>query len=269
VQESLHSRHVLADGHKSERNAGTISEDNGQGEDDMGVRWTVMTSLSGLGFLLMLVSGTATVQARQSDTSVIRKVVTDRKIVALTFDDGPSATFTPQILSILKRYHAKATFFVIGARVKAYPDLVRQEFEDGNEIANHSYRHLIMTQKPPETIENELENTQQTVESVLRSKQPRVFRPPRGRIDHGLLRVSQKKEYAVVLWSIDSRDWADPGVNHIVRDVLSRVGNGDIILLHDQGGNRKQTVEAVKRLVPLLQSRGYEFVTVSELLGVK
>jgi polysaccharide deacetylase family sporulation protein PdaB len=230
-----------------------------------------MASLSGLAFILMLGNGTGTVQASQPDrdTPIIRKVETDRKVVALTFDDGPSATFTPQILNILKRYHAKATFFVIGSRVKAYPQLVREEFDNGNEIANHSYRHIIMTQQKPKTIENELENTQQTVESVLRCRQPRVFRPPRGRIDHHLLRVSQEKEYAVVLWSVDSRDWADPGVDHIVRAVLSRVDKGDIIVFHDQGGNRKQTVEAVKRIVPLLQSRGYEFVTVSELLGME
>jgi peptidoglycan-N-acetylglucosamine deacetylase len=128
---------------------------------------------------------------------------------------------------------------------------------------------MIMTQQSPETIKNELENTQQTVESVLRCRRPRMFRPPRGRIDPQLLRVAQEKDYAVVLWSVDSRDWADPGVNHIVREVLSRVGKGDIILFHDQGGNRKQTVEAVKRIVPILKSQGYEFVTVSELLGME
>jgi polysaccharide deacetylase family sporulation protein PdaB len=237
----------------------------------MGIRRRVATSLSGLGCLLLAVYMPGTLQKSQSElgTPIIRKVDTERKAVALTFDDGPSATFTPEILNILKEYHAKATFFVIGSRVKTYSNLVRQEFESGNEVANHSYRHIIMTHKSPETIATELENTQHTLESELRSRQPRVFRPPRGWIDQQLLRIAHEKEYTVVLWSIDSRDWADPGVDHIVRDVVSRVGKGDIILFHDQGGNRKQTVAAVKRIIPLLQSGGYEFVTVSELLNVE
>ncbi|CAM3969880.1 polysaccharide deacetylase family protein [Alicyclobacillus pomorum] len=237
----------------------------------MRVRRQTVTYISGLTlFMFFSFNVTACAQNVHSDSyspQVIRKVPLGQKVVALTFDDGPSAEFTPKILHILNQYHAKATFFVIGSRVERYPSLVRQLFYNDDEVANHSYSHTIMTRKRETTTETELDSTQNAVETVLGYRQPRVFRPPFGRVDRTLLRTARKKDYAVVLWSIDSHDWADPGVERIVNQVTSRVHNGDIILFHDQGGNRKQTVESVKRIIPILQERGYEFVTVSELLN--
>ncbi len=136
---------------------------------------------------------------------------------------------------------------MIGARVEKFSDLINQELQEDHEVPNHSFRHQVMTGFSEERIYNELSNTQRTIEEVAGSEQPLMFRPPRGRVNKRILQVAEQHHYTVVMWSIDSTDWVNPGVHKIVKRVLSEVHNGDIILFHDQGGNRRQTVEALEQ----------------------
>lgn len=197
----------------------------------------------------------------------IWEIPTKQKVIALTFDDGPSSKYTPQILDILKQYHAKATFFVVGTCVKAHPDVVKREILDGHELANHTYHHSVSRGLNEEEIRNELRKTKQTI-TQLTGYSPKLFRPPGGYYNETIINVSNQEGYTVVMWSWhqDTYDWKKPGVHNIVKKVLSNARNGDIVLFHDNGGDRRQTIEALKKILPELQKRGYKFVTVSELL---
>ncbi len=240
-----------------------------------GIKKLALTAMSGLLTLGPLVgiqlakadtgTGTAT-DTRKSQVDVIRNVPTNAKLLALTFDDGPSETFTPQILKLLEDYHATATFFVIGSRIERYPDLIREELSEHNEIANHSYSHILLQRVPVSAVYTELLKEQQAMLMVTGHEASHLFRPPRGRFGKSVLDAARQSGYKIVLWSVDSRDWDNPGTGYIVKHVLKDAKSGDILLFHDQGGNRQQTVSALRTIIPELERRGYQFVTVSELL---
>lgn len=199
---------------------------------------------------------------------IVWEINTDEKVIALTFDDGPNAAQTPQILDLLKQYDAKATFFVVGKRMEKYPDLVRREANEGHELANHTYNHPYFKQSTPsEQIRQEILKNQQLITSLTRQK-PRLFRPPGGFYSENIVEASKEAGYLTVLWSWhqDTKDWRSPGVDKIVRKVLDNARNGDIVLFHDHVENNPQTVEALKQILPELKQRGFRFVTVSELL---
>lgn len=195
---------------------------------------------------------------------VVRRITTQDKVLALTFDDGPSPTFTPKVLSLLEQYHARATFFVIGERVKQYPDIVRREVTLKNQVENHTYHHIVVTGKGKHEIEMELSQSEKDISSVT-GFAPHFFRPPGGHYDATSVNVAEQHGYITVLWSVDSRDWSDPGVEDIVLRVMKNVHSGDIVLFHDQGGNRAQTIQALRVILPKLEAEGYRFVTLSEL----
>lgn len=197
---------------------------------------------------------------------VIRHAPNSDNAIALTFDDGPSATFTPQILGLLQKYHAKATFFVIGNRVDQFPQLIKEELDEHNEIGNHSYSHIVLQRVSTSKVTTELSQGQQALIRVTGHDTPHLFRPPRGRFGESVLKAANQNGYKVILWSVDSGDWNNPGASFIVKHVLHDVKNGDILLFHDQGGNRSQTVSALEGILPELQRRGFKLVTVSELL---
>lgn len=206
----------------------------------------------------------------ESRGDIIWEVPTKEKIIALSFDDGPNPKYTPQILDLLKQYHAKATFFVIGSRVLQYPDLARREAQEGHEIANHTYHHNRIKRLSPEELREEIEKTGSTIASVT-GQIPHLFRPPGGYYDEIIVNTAKEAGYKVVMWSWhqDTRDWSQPGTDRIVNLVLSNARNGDIVLFHDHGRNRLQTVNALKQILPELQQRGYQFVTISELIQIK
>jgi peptidoglycan-N-acetylglucosamine deacetylase len=205
--------------------------------------------------------------AGPAHTEVIRNVPTSQKVVALTFDDGPSATFTPQVVELLKRYHAKGTFFVIGSRAQQYPELIHAELRARDEVANHTYSHVVLEHQTERKIHEELERGHEAVSCIDDHGASYLFRPPRGRYNKRLSRIAGEAGYKTILWSIDSRDWSNPGTAQIVKNIMSDVRNGDIILLHDQGGNRTQTLQALARIIPKLEDKGYQCVTVSQLLA--
>lgn len=198
---------------------------------------------------------------------MVWKVDTDQKLIALTFDDGPNPVYTPQILDILQRYQAKATFFVLGKRVQMYPQIAIREVYEGHEIANHTFDHHFLKNVSAEKLKEEIRQTQEAIFDVT-EQVPHVFRPPGGYYDEALIELAKEDHFTVVMWSWyqDTRDWKKPGVDKIVHTVLSNVHNGDIVLFHDLEGDCSQTVEALRRILPELKNRGYEFVTVTDLL---
>jgi polysaccharide deacetylase family sporulation protein PdaB len=201
---------------------------------------------------------------------VVWDVPVRQKVIALTFDDGPNPKFTPDILQSLKQYNAKATFFVSGRSAEYYPNLVKQEVFEGHEVANHAYSHPKIWKLSNEQIKKEIDKTQQVVISVT-GKKTTLFRPIGGYISDRIVHVAKEKGYTVILWSWhqDSQDWKRPGVAQMVNKVVKNARAGDIVLFHDHGQDRTQTVQAIKQILPKLQQNGYRFVTVSELLQMK
>lgn len=187
-------------------------------------------------------------------------VHTNQKVIALTFDDGPDPNFTEAILDILKQKQVKATFFVIGENARQNPALLRRLAIEGHEIDNHGYSHNYGQHK----IIDELKQTDQSVYSVT-GNHTHFYRPPGGFVTKGLIEMIKNQGYVVTLWSVDSRDWRRPGVDQIVDNVVQNVFPGAIVLLHDGGGLRKQTVEALEEVIDKLKTDGYRFVTLSEL----
>lgn len=190
--------------------------------------------------------------------------------VCLTFDDGPTPDYTPKILDLLKKYDAKATFFVLGEFVNYYPEIATRIIEEGHEIGNHTFSHPEMTQLSIEELQSEILATERTICFHTKAKCS-LFRPTYGVFRAESINQVESLGYRVVLWSRDMfvKDWELPGSEVIVERVLENIGNGSIILLHDAGGNREQTVEATRKLIPTLLERGYHFITVSELIELQ
>ncbi|MFQ3543945.1 polysaccharide deacetylase family protein [Halobacillus rhizosphaerae] len=196
----------------------------------------------------------------------IWEIPTNKKMIALTFDDGPSEIYTPLVLDVLKEYRAKATFFVVGERAENFPEIVQREVKAGHEVANHTYTHPNIRTMNKDSFIKELRQTNEIIHQ-LTGFSPKLFRPPGGAYNESIIYTANEEGYTVVLWSWhqDTLDWKQPGTSTIVRNVINNVRNGDIILFHDYGGNRMQTINALKKILPELKKQGYEFVTVSEL----
>ena len=196
---------------------------------------------------------------------IVWEVKTQEKIIALTFDDGPHKKYTPEILDLLAKYDAKATFFVVGQNAEKNPEVVLRMYEEGHEIANHTYTHPLKTNVP--NLIKEIKQTHDTIYSIS-GYSPILFRPVEGQYTDAMIDAIVKEGYKVVMWSWhrDTLDWKSPGVNQIVDTVLEGVKEGNVVLFHDGGGNREQTVKALKKILPALEKQGYKFVTIPELL---
>jgi peptidoglycan/xylan/chitin deacetylase (PgdA/CDA1 family) len=185
--------------------------------------------------------------------------------IALTFDDGPNPYYTPQVLAILQRYGIKATFFDIGYLVADYPNIVRQEYNQGNVVANHSWSHPVLTHFSAQGIQSQLTSTTNIIQATIGIR-PTFFRPPYGAINNLVLAQARNLHYTTVMWDGSSEDWNLPGVYAIVNKTLYYARNGAILLLHDGGGNRSQTVAALPIIISTLKSRGFKFVTIQQLV---
>ncbi|MDD5397004.1 MAG: glycosyltransferase [Candidatus Moranbacteria bacterium] len=201
---------------------------------------------------------------------------TDAKKIALTFDDGPDNNYTPKILDILKKYNAKATFFVLGSNANSNKSLLSRIVNEGNEVGNHTYTHPNISLISAQQFRLELDATERLFEGVL-GRKSLLFRPPYSE-DIEPATPDQVKPlidtkalgYYTVGMHIDPNDWAKPGADKIVDLVVSGAQNkdGNVVLLHDAGGNRTQTIEALPKIIEQLQSQGFQFVTVSDLMGL-
>ena len=190
-----------------------------------------------------------------------KNVSLDDKVVALTFDDGPSK-YTSKILDVLDKYKASATFFLIGNKVDFYGDVLRRMLKEGSEIGNHSYDHKLLTRLSKEEFQEEIDKTQKAIYDVT-GFTPTLFRPTYGGYTSVLKSYTDLK---FVLWDVDSRDWQVKSKDKIMKNILPNVKSGSIILMHD---NHEYSLNALEDLIKELKGQGYKFVTVSELLELK
>ena len=194
--------------------------------------------------------------------------------VALTFDDGPDATWTPRIAAFLRRHRVPATFFLVGSQVIRHPDIVRRLRRDGFDLGNHTFTHADLAQVPAWERDLQLSLTQSAIAGAA-GVRPRLVRPPYSATPAAVTprqaRVYgdvARQGYLIALSNLDGRDWSRPGVSGIVRALTPQGDRGGIVLLHDAGGDRSQTLGALKRLVPQLRARGFTFTSVSALAGI-
>lgn len=204
---------------------------------------------------------------------IYRRGDPSRPWVALTFDDGPSPEFTPQILDILKEYGVKATFFMVGLHVKNYPEIAQRVVAEGHEVGNHTYTHINVPTTTARRLTQELAQTTQVIVDVT-GTYPVFSRPPRGLYDARYRRLSQLLGQTVVLWTLSGRDWqVAASAKQIAQRVVNNVRPGDIILLHDsgalirhEGASRRATVDALPAIIEGIRAKGLEIVPLSVLL---
>jgi len=190
----------------------------------------------------------------------------DQPVIAMTFDDGPSAVLTPRLLDILKQRNIKVTFFVLGERVHEHPEIIQRALAEGQEIANHSWDHKYLTKVGEGGLQHELADTSAEITKAT-GKPVTLMRPPGGYHNPSLDRTIEK-EYGmkVIMWSVDPDDWKRPGPQAIEQRILKETKPGSIILSHDI---HPGTIKAMPATLDALLAKGYKFVTVTELLAME
>ncbi|MGE3286478.1 MAG: polysaccharide deacetylase family protein [Pseudonocardia sp.] len=182
------------------------------------------------------------------------------RVVALTFDDGPDPRYTPRVLDLLRQHGAVATFCVVGRQVSAHPDLVHAVADAGMRLCDHTRAHdEELRTRPPAQISEDILGTRDAMWAVADVHVP-YFRAPAGNWSPDVARIAADGGMQPLGWTIDPRDWRRPGTAAIVTEVQQKVRPGAVILLHDGGGNRDQTMAALELLLPWLQQQGYRFV---------
>jgi peptidoglycan/xylan/chitin deacetylase (PgdA/CDA1 family) len=185
----------------------------------------------------------------------------------LTFDDGPDGKYTPQILNILKKYHVHATFFVIGEQVKEYPNMIKRMIKEGHVVANHTWDHPHLPKLSNAKVRQEMLRTNQIVKQIT-GKEMDLMRPPYGEVE-GKVRLLQDMGFSVIEWDVDTLDWKKGRTPaQILRVIKKETRPGSIILEHCAGGPRRATVQALPKVIKYLKSKGYQFVTVDQMLGI-
>lgn len=229
------------------------------------------------GILLLAAAAVAAFCLFFDEAVIVRKgsiyrVDSEAKLVALTFDDGPSPEWTPRILDELRQAGVKATFFMLGEHVEKYPEVARRVAQEGHEIGNHTYDHHVLLYYTPEELINEINRCERLIREVT-GVTTRYFRPPKAWFTPREKAIIDRMGYKIILWSLNSKDWVSFHDKQITSYIVRNIRPGDILLFHDsggafttEGGKRKQTVKTIPRLVKKLQERGYRFVTITELL---
>jgi peptidoglycan-N-acetylglucosamine deacetylase len=182
-----------------------------------------------------------------------------RKRIAIGFDDGPSV-YTPKVLRVLRRFDSHATFFEIGQETSGRAAIMKKVLAQGNEIGNHALHHELNPSA------GSLRETNRLIRNAT-GFEPCDFRPPDGSVNSGLVNRAHALEMVTVKWDVDPRDWSNPGTGAIASNVIQHAHNGSIVVMHDGGGPRSQTVAALPAILSHFRHSGYEFVTVNELLG--
>ena len=186
----------------------------------------------------------------------------NKKIVALTFDDGPLPSTTPRLLDILTEKDCVATFFALGSMARKYPEIIKRAQNEGHEIASHTMYHQNLARISPEDAESDRDEAIDTLRSIL-GRSPTLTRPPYGIFNDSVIELS---ESPLILWSVDPEDWKNRDVGAIVDIIMSQVSDGAIILMHDI---YQSSVDAVPTIIDKLRSAGYEFVTISEMAKIR
>jgi peptidoglycan-N-acetylglucosamine deacetylase len=180
------------------------------------------------------------------------------KVIALTIDDGPSPVYTPQVLQVLAQYGVTASFSMIGENVTYYPSVAREVADAGHTIVNHTWNHVNLTAMNTAQLRAEIGQTTDAIHTAT-GRQPSMFRAPYGAWSKTLLEYCANEDLMPLDWSVDPADWSRPGVGKIVNTIMRTTRTGSIILEHDGGGNRAQTVAALKIVIPRLLDEGYRF----------
>jgi peptidoglycan/xylan/chitin deacetylase (PgdA/CDA1 family) len=196
-----------------------------------------------------------------------------RKIVAITFDDGPSPEYTPIILDILKDKEVKATFFMTGAMVESHPEIAARAAAEGHDIGNHTYHHVNLVFLKGKKLAREIEMGEEALTTALNRK-PVLFRPPRSILPGEARRLLIAKGYSIIMWTASAADWMSPNVGVILRRLKKAVRPGAAFLFHDggavvgnKGGRRESTVLALPLVIDMIRNQGYELVTMTEMLN--
>lgn len=188
----------------------------------------------------------------------------ERKLVALTFDDGPWPGQTDAVLDILRYEQVKATFFMVGTQVYSYPDIARRVRAEGHAVANHTLGHAILDRVGPSEVRRQVSEGQSAIERVV-GVRPNWFRPPGGQMSAAVGVECARHRLDIAMWTVDPQDWRRPDTAILVRNVIDNTGPGAVVLLHDGGGDRTRTIEALTPILRELKKRGYTFVTLDEL----
>jgi peptidoglycan-N-acetylglucosamine deacetylase len=228
-----------------------------------------VTFLSTMQLSLAQTQPTPAPAASKSDTpefGIYTHVQTHAPYLAMTFDDGPSAEYTPRLLDLLKARHIKATFFLVGKNVQAHPELVRRILAEGHEIGNHTWDHPQLSKLSDAQATDEIEKTQDAIRAAC-GVTPTLLRPPYGALnkpEH--IWIPQQLKLNVIYWTVDTEDWKHPGAAAITQRVLAGARPGAIILQHDIHG---QTIDAMPAALDGLIAKGYHLVTVSQLIALQ
>ena len=190
----------------------------------------------------------------------LRTIDDGSKAIALTIDDGPNPVYTPQVLALLARYRVTATFSMIGIEARAYPAVAREVAAAAHLITNHTWTHLNLTWLPPAVVTEQMSRATDAIHAAT-GRIPDLFRAPYGAWSPFVLSQCARTGMAPLGWSVDPRDWSRPGVAAIVANIMRNTRTGSIILEHDGGGDRAQTVAALKIVIPRLLAAGYHFRT--------
>lgn len=194
------------------------------------------------------------------DATVFRGNPQAGKIVAITFDDGPYAVWTAEYLKVLEEYQVPAAFFLVGTRVERYPEIARKIAEKGFDLGSHSYRHGRLTLVKQEILD---EDFRKTIAALSMSGEVKYFRPPYGDCNQSVMETAKKYGLKTIGWNVDPRDWETEDSDKVIQRVLSHATDGSIILLHE---GRKSTLAALPKIITGLQDKGFQLVTISELM---
>ncbi|HWD78741.1 MAG TPA: polysaccharide deacetylase family protein [Kribbella sp.] len=226
----------------------------------MSVRRFLVATLA-IGVVASAMAATPQPAARAVTAATAATAARAPKYVYLTFDDGPSP-YTPQILKILRAYGARATFFEVGQNVARYPYLTRRVYQQGNSVQNHTWSHPDLRYLSWSVFRSQVRSTDRVIRAQT-GYTPRCLRPPYGGTNKLVARRAATLGKKLRVWTIDTRDWSRPGSSVIVRRALANVHSGSVILMHDGGGNRRQTVAALPAILRSLKARGFAFTTMS------
>ena len=207
-------------------------------------------------YLILLFS----LQARLHRTPIQSEIDPQQPMIAITFDDGPNASYTLPLLDLLYKEQVPATFFVVGEAISGNENILREMAARGHEIEIHSFSHPDLTTLAPQQIREELWKTEERLQTILPDYHARYFRPPYGKYNQ---QVQQTIPLPLVLWTLDSGDWDHPQASSIYDKVIQQVQNQDILIFHD---DNPETIKALKKLIPELKKEGFQFVTISSFL---
>ena len=204
----------------------------------------------------------AAAPAAATATATPTKTPLPTKYVVLTFDDGPDVEYTPKVLEILAKYDAKATFFEVGQNVQKHPELTKRVHDAGHSVENHTWTHADLRKLSATAFRQQIMSTDQAIRAQIGST-PGCLRPPYGAVNAAVQQRAKALSKDLVVWTVDSRDWTKPGTTAIVQRVIKTVHSGSVILMHDGGGNRSQTIAALPMILKTLKAQGYGFRTLT------